>query len=87
MWMMKRLLGLKKMTNKIKRASTIKITLIASFFWIVIYLQIKVDSRKGKLFFKSLHVLSCVLSVLAGLGTTAMLGFKVHKAMTEGDLK
>jgi hypothetical protein len=84
MWMMKRLLGLKKMTNKIQRTSTVKITLIASFFWIVIYLQIKVDSKKGKLFFKSLHVLSCVLSVLAGLGASAILIYKIHKAALGG---
>ena len=85
MWMMQRLLGLKKMTNRIKRTSTVKITLIASFFWIVIFLQIKIDSKKGRLFFKSLQVLSCVLSVLAGIGATSMLIFKIHKSFTEGD--
>ena len=81
-WMMKRLLGLRKMTSKIKRASTFNITLITSFFWIVIVLQIKIDSRKGKLFFKSLRALLGILSVFAALGATSMLIFKIHKRLT-----
>ena len=85
MWMMKRLLSIKKMTNRVEQASTVRIMVVASFFWIAIFWQIKRDSKKGKLFFKFLHVFSCVVSVLAGLGATTMLALKVHKAMTTKD--
>ena len=70
------------MTSKIKRASTIKLTIIASFFWIVIVLQIKIDSKKGKLFFRTLRALLGVLSVFAALGATAVLIYKIHRKIT-----
>jgi len=82
-WMMKRLLGLRKMTSKIKKTSTLNITLITSFFWTAIVLQIKIDSKKGRLFFKSLQVLMGILSIFAALGATSMLVFKIHKNLTQ----
>jgi hypothetical protein len=83
--MMKRLLGLRKMTSKIRRTSTLKLSFFASFFWVVIVLQVKIDSRKGKLLFRSLRALLGIFSVFAALGATCMLGFKIHKTLTQGD--
>lgn len=80
--MMKRLLGLRKMTSRIKRASTLKITMIASFFWIAIVLQFKIDSKNRRLLFKSFRLLLGILSVFVALGATSMIVFKIHKSLT-----
>lgn len=83
-WMMKRLLGLRKMTSQLKRTSMIKLTIVACVLWVGIIVQIKVDSRKGKLLFRTLRALTGVLSVFAALGVTCMLGFKVHQKIIYG---
>lgn len=84
MWMMKRLLGLRKMSSKLKRTSTLKLTVVATVLWVCIVLQIKIDSRKGKLLFRTLRALIGVFSVFAALGATCMLGWKIHRKLTQG---
>lgn len=83
--MMKRLLGLRKMTSRLKRTSMVKLTVVASFFWVVIVLQVKIDSRKGKLLLRTLRALMGVVSVFAAVGATCMLGWKIHRKLTQGD--
>jgi hypothetical protein len=70
------------MTSKIRKASTLKITIFASICWVAIILQIKIDSRRGRLFFKCLRALLGILSIFAAIGTTSMLAYKIHKSVT-----
>ena len=70
------------MTSKIRKASTLKIAIFVSVCWVAIILQIKIDSRRGKLFFKCLRALLGVISIFAAFGSSAMLGYKVYKSIT-----
>lgn len=76
--MMKRLLKLRKMTSKIRKASMISVAASAALFWLLIYVQIKVDKKKGKLIFKTLKTLFGTLLVFAAAGSTSMLAYKVY---------
>ena len=80
--MMKRLLGLRKITSKLKRTSIIKLATITTVLWITIILQVKTDSKRGKSLIKTFKILIAVLTVLAALSVTTMLGWKVHKRLT-----
>jgi hypothetical protein len=80
--MMKRLLGLRKLTSKIRKASTLKISIIVAVCWISIILQIKIDSKKGKLLFKSLRAFLGILSILATFGASSMLIYKTYESVT-----
>lgn len=82
--MMKRLLGLRKMTSKLKRTSMAKLAIVTCVLWVGIVLQVKADSKKGKLLFRTLRALVGVLSVFAAIGVTCMLGWKVHHRLTQG---
>ena len=80
--MMKRLLGLRKITSKLKLTSILKLAAITSVLWVGIVLQVKTDSKRGKSLFKTLKILIGVLTVFAALGGTTMLTWKVHKRIT-----
>jgi hypothetical protein len=84
-WMMKRLLGLRKMTSKIRRASMVSVASAAAVFWVIVYLQIKMDKKKGKIIFKTLKALFGTLLVLSATGTTGILGYKLYKRITVGE--
>lgn len=69
------------MTNKVKRASILQLASSAAFCWLMIYVQIKTDSKKGKLIIKTLKTLLGTFLVFAAIGTTSLLGFKVYKTL------
>lgn len=66
------------MTSKIRKASMISVAASAALFWLLIYVQIKVDKKKGKLIFKTLKTLFGTLLVFAAAGSTSMLAYKVY---------
>ena len=72
------------MTSRLKRTSMVKLTIVTCVLWVGIVLQVKTDSRKGKLLFRTLRALMGVMSVFAALGVTCMLGWKVHRRLTQG---
>ena len=74
--MMKRLLGLSKMTSKIRRASMVSVASAAVLFWLIVYFQIKMDKNKGKIIFKTLKALVGTVLVLSATGTSQYLGIR-----------
>ncbi len=66
------------MTSRIRKASMISVAASAALFWLLIYVQIKVDKKKGKLIFKTLKTLFGTLLVFAAAGSTSMLGYKIY---------
>ena len=73
------------MTSKIRRASMVSVASAAALFWLMVYFQIKMDKKKGKIIFKTLKALVGTVLVFLAAGTTSILGYKVYKRITVGE--
>lgn len=75
--MMSSLVTIKKMMYKIKKVSIPHAIVLVIFFWTLLLVQIKGNSKTRKNLFKILYITSGVLSILGVVGTTTMLGYKM----------